>query len=104
MNHFVDNHILEQVLWFFYQLGVQTNVPRLMIATAPSCLHPLKEVAGYLDAQLRLPFADKFGNGTVQERLVPLMHDRLTLRPAAAGAHDESNAAMPQLDRRLCIF
>src|SRR3990170_7125278 len=30
------------------------------------------------------------------------MHDFLTLRPAAAGSHGESNAAISEPDRRLC--
>src|SRR6266446_1052583 len=50
MNHFVDDHILAQVLRFFHEFGIQANVLRPVIATGPFCLHPLEEIAGHLDA------------------------------------------------------
>ena len=79
-------------------------LPRPVVAAAPLGLHALEEVAGHLDAQLRLPLPDQFGHRVVQEGLVPFVHDRLPLRPAAAGAHGERDPAVIEADGGLRLL
>jgi len=104
MEHLVYDHVLEQVFRLLHELGIQADVPRLMIAAAPLGLHALQKVAGDFDAQLRLPSPDQRGHDVVQERLVPLVHDRVALGPAGSGTHGQREPTMSEPNRRLLIL
>ena len=100
----MDEDVLEALPGLLGELGIESDVPRLRVAASPLGLHALKKVTGHLDTQLRLPPTDKFGYGIVQEGFAPFMHDRLTLRPAAAGAHDEHDPAVAEAYGGLGVF
>ena len=52
---------------FFDEFGVEPDVPRPVIATAPLGFHPLEEVPRHLHFQLRFPLLDERRNGLVQQ-------------------------------------
>jgi hypothetical protein len=69
VNHFVDDHVLEQVFRFLHEFRVEANVPSTMIAATPLGLHALQEVTGHRYPEARLPFADKSGTAACSSDL-----------------------------------
>ena len=41
VHHFMDDHILQQVLGFLYELRIEPDVSSPMIAASPLCFHSL---------------------------------------------------------------
>jgi hypothetical protein len=74
VNHLVSNDVFEQVLWLFYQLGVEADMPSSVVAAPPFGLHPLQEVAADLDLELSLPFVDQRRHRFMKQYLVPLVY------------------------------
>lgn len=87
MQHFVDNHVFEQVFRFLHQFGVQTDVTSSVITASPLGLHALKEIAGNSYAKLWLPPSNQVWHDCVEQRLVPFVNDLSPLGLGAAWAN-----------------
>jgi hypothetical protein len=45
VDHLMHDDVFQQVLRLLHELGVKSDIGRLVVAAAPFCLHALKEVA-----------------------------------------------------------
>src|SRR6476620_11827419 len=61
MDQLMHEDILQQVLRFLHKLGIQANVPALVVAASPLRFHPLYEILLNSHSQARLPLSDKGG-------------------------------------------
>jgi hypothetical protein len=78
----VDDHIFKKVLWLLHKLGIETDRPGAVIASAPRRLNPLDEAALDLDAQLPFPLGDQPRQFLAKQLPLPLTQD--TSRSASA--------------------
>ena len=78
----VDDHIFKKVLWLLHKLGIETDRPGAVIASAPLRLNPLDEAALDVDVQLPFPLGDEPRQLLAKQLALPLTQD--TSRSASA--------------------
>lgn len=66
MGHFVNDHVFQQVFWFFDEFGVEADVFGFGVAATPFCFHALEVVVGDGYAELLLPLGDEGWDGFVE--------------------------------------
>ena len=103
VDHFVDDHVLDQVLGLFHQLGIESDVSRFVVAASPLGFHPLQEITGGFHLQLGLPLLDEGRHGFVKKRFVPVVNDLGPFGGIAAGANGEGDALMVERNGWLGI-
>ena len=55
VNHFVDDHVFNQIFRLRNQARVYPDMTCFVIAASPFCLHPLQEIAVHFYADFRFP-------------------------------------------------
>jgi hypothetical protein len=71
----VDDHIFKKILWLLHQLGIETDRPGAVIASAPLRLNPLDEAAPDVDALLPFPLDDQPRQFLAKQLSLPLTQD-----------------------------
>src|SRR5438128_2333430 len=80
MHEFVDDDIFEALYWLFGEFKVQPDATGVSVACAPLGFHSFDAVRGYLKAQGRLPFVQKWRDQFPQLLAIPTLQDSLALR------------------------
>ena len=99
--HFVNDDVFEEVFWLFYQLGIEANPTRFVIAAPPLGFHSLQEITSDLHLQLWFPFSDDLWDDFVKKRLVPFMQHLGAFFVVAPGTHSKGDAFVIQGNGRL---
>lgn len=59
MNHFVHDHVFNEVPGLRHEVCVEADVPCLVITASPFGFHPLEKICAHFHVKLRFPFFDE---------------------------------------------